>query len=89
MAYRAEIEIAVKGASELSNLQGKLNASALAVDNLNKFLKNFSDNAAGISRSISNLTGQLGQAAKQFNEVALGTKEARTAAVNYLQGKLV
>jgi hypothetical protein len=57
----------------------------LAVDNLNKFLKNFSDNASGISRSISNLSDQLGQSARAFNAVALGTGEARTAAVNYLE----
>ena len=84
MAYRAEIEIAVKGASQLSSFQGKLNSTALAVDQLNKFLKNFSDNAEGIPRSISNLNRQLGQAAESFNDVALGTKEARQTAVDYL-----
>jgi len=85
VTYRAEIEIAVKGANQLSSFQGKLNESALAVDNLNKFLEIFTNKGEGIVRSISNLTGQLGQAAEQFNEVALGTKEAETAAVNYLQ----
>jgi len=85
VTYRAEIEIAVKGANQLSSFQGKLNESALAVDNLNKFLETFTNKGEGIVRSISNLTGQLGQAAQQFNEVALGTKEAETAAVNYLQ----
>jgi hypothetical protein len=85
VTYRAEIEIAVKGANQLSSFQGKLNESALAVDNLNKFLETFTNKGEGIVRSISNLTGQLGQAAEQFNEVALGTKEAETAAVNYLQ----
>ena len=85
MAYRAEIEIAVKGANQLSSFQGKLRESALAVDNLNKFLETFTNKGEGVVRSVSNLKGQLGQAAQQFNEVALGTKEARTAAVNYLQ----
>ena len=84
MAYRAEIEIAVKGASQLSSFQGKLDSTALAVDQLNKFLKNFSDNAEGIPRSLSNLNRQLGQAAQSFNEVALETKEATVAAVDYL-----
>ena len=84
MAYRAEIEIAVKGANQLSSFQGKLNSTALAVDQLNKFLKNFSDNAEGIPRSLSNLNRQLGEAAQSFNDVALGTKEAKEAAVDYL-----
>jgi len=84
VAYRAEIEIAVKGASQLSSFQGKLDSTALAVDQLNKFLKNFSDNAEGISRSVSNLNRQLGKAAQSFNDVALGTEEATVAAVDYL-----
>jgi len=84
VAYRAEIEIAVKGANQLSSFQGKLNASALAVDNLNKFLEAFADNGEGISRSISNLNRQLEIARRNFNAVALGTEEAETAAVNYL-----
>ena len=84
MAYRAEIEIAIKGASQLSSFQGKLDTTALAVDQLNKFLKNFSDNAVGIPRSVSNLNRQLREAAQSFNDVALGTKEATVAAVDYL-----
>ena len=84
MAYRAEIEIAIKGASQLSSFQGKLDSTALAVDQLNKFLKNFSDNAEGIPRSVSNLNRQLREAAQSFNGVALETKEATVAAVDYL-----
>jgi hypothetical protein len=84
VAYRAEIEIAVKGANQLSSFQGKLKSSALAVDQLNKFLENFSDNAEGIPRSLSNLNRQLSEATRSFNDVALGTKEATETAVNYL-----
>jgi hypothetical protein len=84
VAYRAEIEIAVKGANQLSSFQGKLNASALAVDNLNKFLETFTNKGEGISRSILNLNKQLQDAAANFNGVALGTKEAKDAAINYL-----
>jgi hypothetical protein len=84
VAYRAEIEIAIKGASQLSSFQGKLDSTALAVDQLNKFLENFSDNAEGIPRSVSNLNRQLREAAQSFNGVALETKEATVAAVDYL-----
>ena len=84
MAYRAEIEIAVKGASQLSSFQGKLDSTALAVDQLNKFLKNFSGNAEGIPRSVSNLNRQLREAAQSFNDVALETEQATVTAVDYL-----
>jgi hypothetical protein len=84
VAYRAEIEIAVKGARDLTQFQGKLKATALEVEQLNKFLKAFSQDAEGIPRSIANLNKQLNEASSAFNEVALGTKEARTAAIDYL-----
>ena len=84
MAYRAEIEIAVKGARDLTQFQGKLKATALEVEQLNKFLEAFSQDAEGIPRSIANLNRQLNQASNAFNDVALGTEEARTAAVDYL-----
>jgi len=84
VAYRAEIEIAVKGASQLSSFQGKLDSTALAVDQLNKFLKNFSGNAEGIPRSVSNLNRQLREAAQSFNDVALETEQATVTAVDYL-----
>ena len=84
MAYRAEIEIAVKGARELNQFQNKLRATALEVEQLNNVLKNFADEAAGVPRSLSNLNRQLQEASQAFNEVALGTKEAKTAASDYL-----
>jgi hypothetical protein len=84
VAYRAEIEIAVKGTRDLTQFQGKLKATALEVEQLNKFLKAFSQDAEGIPRSIANLNRQLNEASNAFNDVALGTKEARTAAVDYL-----
>jgi len=84
VAYRAEIEIAVKGARDLTQFQGKLKATALEVEQLNKFLKAFSQDAEGIPRSIANLNRQLNQASNAFNDVALSTEEARTAAVDYL-----
>ena len=85
MAYRAEIEVAVKGAAQLQKFQGRLEASALAVDNLNKFLTSFAKEAGGVSRSVKNLSAQLSLSARNFNEVALGTDEAKTAAIEYAQ----
>ena len=85
MAYRAEIDIAIKGAAQLQQFQGKLERTASAVDNLNRFLTLFASKADGIPRSIQNLNAQLSEAAKNFNEVALGTDEATIAAVEYAQ----
>lgn len=85
MAYRAEIDIAIKGAAQLQQFQGKLERTASAVDNLNKFLTLFAGKADGIPRSIQNLNAQLSKAAENFNQVALGTDEATIAAVEYAQ----
>ena len=84
MAYRAEVEIAVRGASELRQLQNRLEATSKTVNTLNIFLEAFAKTADGIPRSVSNLNKQLQDAAKNFNEVALGTTEAKIAAVDYL-----
>ena len=85
MAYRAEIEVAVKGAAQLQTFQGKLERTALAVDKLNQELESFVKGAGGIPRSVQNLNLQLSKAAENFNEVALGTDEARTAAIEYAE----
>lgn len=81
MAYRAEIEIAVKGAQELNRFKQKLEQTSKVVDNLNVVLEVFGQ---GLPRNINNLNQALASAASNFNKVALGTDEARLAAVDYL-----
>ena len=81
MAYRAEIEIAVKGAQELNRFKQKLEQTSKVVDNLNVVLEVFGQ---GLPRNINNLNQALASAASNFNKVALGTSEAKLAAVDYL-----
>ena len=82
MAYRADIEIAVKGAQELKRLQNEIRRSADAV---NSFNSNLSGIANLLPRSFNNINKVLSEAAANFNKVALGTEDASTAAQNYYQ----
>jgi hypothetical protein len=81
VAYRAEIEIAVKGAQELNRFKSKLEQTSELVKNVNGFLETFGQ---GLPRNINNLNRALASAASNFNEVALETSEAKVAAVDYL-----
>ncbi len=80
MAYRADIEIAVRGAQELKRLQNEIKSSSDAVNSLNSSL-----NAVAnlLPRSFANLNKVVGEAADNFNRVALGTQEATEAARVY------
>ena len=82
MAYRADIEIAVRGAQELKRLQNEIRVASDAVDSLNS---NLSGIANLVPRSFDNLSKTVAQAAKSFNAAALETDEAATAARKYVQ----
>jgi hypothetical protein len=82
VAYRADIEIAVRGAQELKRLQNEIRRSADAVNSLNS---NLSGIANLLPRSFNNINKVLSEAAANFNKVALGTEDASTAAQNYYQ----
>jgi lambda family phage tail tape measure protein len=82
VAYRADIEIAVKGAQELKRLGDQINATGKLVEGLNKYLENIG--GGGVVRNINNLQETVGKAAAVFNRAALGTREATIAAKNYI-----
>jgi hypothetical protein len=82
VAYRADIEIAVRGAQELKRLQNEIRVASDAVDSLNS---NLSGIANLVPRSFDNLSKTVAQAAKSFNAAALETDEAATAARKYVQ----
>jgi hypothetical protein len=82
VAYRADIEIAVKGAQELKRLQNEIRVASDAVNSLNS---NLSGIANLVPRSFDNLSKTVAEAAKSFNAAALGTKEATDAAREYIQ----
>jgi hypothetical protein len=82
VAYRADIEIAVKGAQELKRLQDQVSATSKLVDGLNNYLSNIGD--GGVVRNINNLNAAVAETAAVFNKAALGTDEATIAAKEYL-----
>jgi lambda family phage tail tape measure protein len=82
VAYRADIEIAVRGAQELKRLQDQVNATSKVVDGLNNYLSNIG--GGGIVRSINNLNAAVADTAAAFNKAALGTNEATLAARNFV-----
>jgi hypothetical protein len=82
VAYRADIEIAVRGAQELKRLQNEVSATSKLVNQLNNYLENIG--SGGIVRNINNLRDVVGRAAAAFNEAALGTDEATIAAKKYI-----
>jgi hypothetical protein len=82
VAYRADIEIAVKGAQELKRLQDQVNATSKLVDGLNNYLSNIG--GGGVVRSINNLNAAVADTAAAFNKAALGTEEATLAARNFV-----
>jgi len=82
VAYRADIEIAVKGAQELKRLQDQVRATSKLVDGLNNYLQNIG--GGGTVRSINNLNKSVADTAAAFNKVALGTDEATLAARNFV-----
>jgi tape measure domain-containing protein len=83
VAYRADIEIAVKGAQELKRLQDRIRNVSTTVDTFNSKIEEIG--GGYIVRNINNLTSLLGQAAAEFNKVALGTADATAAARVYVQ----
>jgi len=83
VAYRADIEIAVKGAQDLKKLTDQINTASKAVDSLNNYIELFS--GAETVRNINNLSTAVREAATAFNRAALDTDEAVIAARAYVK----
>jgi len=82
VAYRADIEIAVRGAQELKRLQNQIKTTGDAIDSLNS---GFAGVANLLPKSLNNLKSVVAEAATNFNKVVLGTEEAVTAAKDYVK----
>lgn len=82
MAYRADIEIAVRGAQDLKRLQNEISATSKLIDNLNNYIENIG--SGGVVRNINNLQDVVHKAANAFNAAALNTQEATIAAKKYI-----
>ncbi len=77
MAYRADIEIAVRGAQQLRQLTRDINNVSTLVDDLNGYLGTFGQ---GIARSFSNVSDAVQNARNTLNKAVIGTQEATAAA---------
>lgn len=82
MAYRADIEIAVRGAQDLKRLQNEISATSKLINNLNSYIENIG--SGGVARNINNLQDTVQKAANAFNAAALNTEEATIAAKKYI-----
>lgn len=82
MAYRADIEIAVRGAQELKRLQNEVTATSKLITSLNNYIENIG--SGGVVRNIQNLQDIVQKAANVFNTAALNTEEATIAAKKYI-----
>ncbi len=82
MAYRADIEIAVRGAQELKRLQNEVSATSKLIEGLNSYIENIG--SGSVVRNINNLQDVVQKAANAFNQAALNTDEATIAAKKYI-----
>lgn len=79
MAYRAEIEIGVKGASRLKELQDRLTKLSRAVEDVN--VQTIVDNSA--VQSVNEYSRALSKATKTLNETAIQLDKNGNAIGNY------
>lgn len=77
-AYRADIEIGVKGIQQLQSLTKQINTLSTGVDNVNKRL-------SGASQSINTYNANLAKAANTLNKVNAGTIAEADAVRQYVQ----
>ena len=78
MAYRADIEIGVKGIQQLQALTKQINTLSIGVDGVNKRL-------AGASQSVNAYNANLAKAAATLNKVNAGTIAEADAVRQYVQ----
>ena len=81
MAYRADIEIGVKGQEAIGRLQKQLDGTLYKINELNKTSVFRTGNVA---QNIDRYTKQLNLAAKALDLAALGTTQETRAINNYV-----
>ena len=81
MAYRADIEIAVRGAGQLTNLQKQIQATSAAVDKVNRNLA-----SRGLfANSLQNLEVSVSKANNAMRSAAAGTSAQKQAIDVYVK----
>ena len=84
MAYRAEIEIGVKGANKLEQLQTRIDKLARKITDIND-ASVFDPIEPRLIQSIQNYSNALEVAAQNLKNVELGQEEERKAVQQYVQ----
>ena len=84
MAYRAEIEIGVKGAKKLEQLQTRIDTLARKITDIND-QSIFDPVDPKLIQSVRNYSNALSVAAENLKDVELGQKEERDAVKQYVQ----
>jgi len=85
--YNVDIAVALKGAEKLGRFNKQVRDFGENIKGANIFLQSFSKGSEGLAVSVGNLQRNLGTASKNLREVALGTKEATIAAVQYVRAQ--
>ena len=85
--YNVDIAVALKGAEKLGRFNKQVKDFGENIKGANIFLQSFSKGSEGLAVSVGNLQRNLGTASKNLREVALGTKEATIAAVQYVKAQ--
>jgi hypothetical protein len=81
VAYRADIEIGVRGARDLEQLRSAINQTARAVDSLNEVV----GQRGRLVQSIQNYTNSLDRATQSLKNVGAGTEAETKAIREYVQ----
>ena len=84
MAYRADIEIAVRGAQQLKQLSRDISNVSGLVEGLNGYLETFGN---GIARSFNNVSDAVQDARNTLNKAVVGTQEATAAAYQLVRAE--
>jgi tape measure domain-containing protein len=82
VAYRADIEIAVRGATQITNLQQQINTLAKGVNVLNKTLR------SGTVASIDNFNKAVAQSDRVMRAAAQGTRVQKQAIDTYVRSTI-
>ena len=88
MAYKADIQLAVKGLNELKNLNLNLDRNGKAIDRSNEKLLKFSNFVSSrFVPSVQNFSAALQKANQNLNKSALNSDQARKAAKNLVRAE--
>ena len=86
--YGVNIAVAVKNTQAITQLSGKIKETGLRVNQLNNLIENFANiTGTTVVNSVGNFNSKLRDAAKNLDDVALGTKTAIEAARDFARAQ--